>query len=259
MAVVTIDETGGLGALELELPPGRLSITPASRICLEAIGRSRDLLRGAGIDWGSGSGCLAITAARIPSISRIVGIEISGAHVAVANGNAARNNVSDRVVFVEGDSFEPVADVDRALVDSLVGRCEFLIANPPASSGDDGLGWRRSVLDGARRFFVPGSRVLLQVSYQYSERIQQLALDVPGYEYEGILASTDWSTFDLARPDLAEVLRDYAAEEATGGIPYTFSDNAGGHVTATDALKTASEFGTSPLSKWQMHLFRWNG
>ena len=74
--VVTITKTGGLGPIELELPPGKLSITPASRLCLEGIGQNRKLLAGAGIDWGSGSGCLAIAAARIPAVERIVGIEV---------------------------------------------------------------------------------------------------------------------------------------------------------------------------------------
>lgn len=258
-SITTITETGGLGAIELELPRGRLSITPASLLCLEGIGQNRELLAGIGIDWGSGSGCLAIAAARIPAIERIVGIDVAAEDVAAANRNAARNGVADQVTFIEADLYVPAREDDRSLLDGLVGKCDFLIGNPPASPGDDGMGWRRAVLDGAGRFLVPGAPVLLQISYQYGERIQQLVQDVPGYSYGGPLATTDWVPFDQGREDLAHILQDYAEEEARGGLPYVFRSGAGKTVTATQALARAKATGESPMSRWQMHLYRWDG
>jgi len=261
-AVITITETGGLGPIELELPPGKLSITPASRLCLEAIGQNRELLSGAGIDWGSGSGCLAIAAARIPAVERIVGIEVSGTDVAAANRNATRNGVGGRVTIIEADLYEPVSNDDKALLDGLVGRCDFLIGNPPATPGNDGLGWRRAVLGGARRFLIRGGPVLMQVSYQYGERIRRLSEDVPGYSYEGVLATTEWVPFDQDREDLARNLDDYADEEVRSGLPYRFGSGAGDpgeRLTATQALARARATGESPMSRWQVHLFRWGG
>ena len=260
--VVTITKTGGLGPIELELPPGKLSITPASRLCLEGIGQNRKLLAGAGIDWGSGSGCLATAAARIPAVERIVGIEVSGVDVATANRNATRNGVGDRVTIIEADLYEPVSEDDKPLLDSLVGRCEFLVGNPPATLGNDGLGWRRALLGGARKFLTRGAPVLLQVLYQYGERIRRLTEDVPGYSYEGVLATTEWVPFDQDREDLARNLVDYADEEARSGLPYRFGSRAGEtseRLTATQALARAKATGESPMSRWQMHLFRWGG
>jgi hypothetical protein len=255
----TISATGGLGPIVLEVPARRLSLTPASLVCVEAVGLHRGLLAGIGIDWGSGSGCLAIAAALVPTVERVVGVEIEASDVARAAGNARRNGVADKAMFVEADGFVPVHGRDRAAVAALEGRCSFLLANPPASEGDDGLGWRRRALADARRFLVPGAVALVQVSYQYgAARIRGLAGEASGYSYEGVLHSTQWVPFDQRRADLAAVLEAYAAEEARGGVPYAFADPAspGGRHTATRALAAFRAGGPSPLSKWQVHLYR---
>ncbi|HEV2291976.1 MAG TPA: 50S ribosomal protein L11 methyltransferase [Gemmatimonadales bacterium] len=55
------------------------------------------------LDLGSGSGILAIAAALLGA-SRAVGIELDGDAVPIAQANAEKNGVSDRVVFVHGDA-----------------------------------------------------------------------------------------------------------------------------------------------------------
>ena len=259
MPLITIEETGGLGSIQVEVPAHRPSITAASRVCLLGIGRHRSLLTGTGFDWGTGSGCLAIVAARIPEVDRVVGIEIDPDDVAAANRNAERNGVADSVTVILGDLYEAVLPADRSVLVELSGNCDFMIANLPASIRNDGLGFRRAALQGATRFLGEGAPVLMQVSYQYGARIQRLAADEPGYTYEGVLETTDWVPFDLDREDLAGHLRDYADDETSGGSPYTFRDHDGTSLTATEALSVADETGRSPLSKWQMHLFRWSG
>ena len=79
--VVTIEDTGGLGPIEIQASPGRQAITPASRIAVAAIGTNASLFAGRGLDWGSGHGLLAIAAARIPAVSHVVGLELDSADV----------------------------------------------------------------------------------------------------------------------------------------------------------------------------------
>ncbi|HEU5357836.1 MAG TPA: 50S ribosomal protein L11 methyltransferase [Gemmatimonadales bacterium] len=55
------------------------------------------------LDLGSGSGILAIAAALLGA-SRAVGIELDGDAVPIAQSNADKNGVSDRVVFIHGDA-----------------------------------------------------------------------------------------------------------------------------------------------------------
>jgi hypothetical protein len=228
-------------------------------MAVDAIGRHRDLLSGTGIDWGSGSGCLAIAAARVEGVDRVVGLEIDREAVATAAHNVARNGVAARVTMLWADSVTPRTGAGS--LDVPPGTAGFLIANPPPSTGDDGLGFRRRALRDTAPYLAAGAPALVQVSYQYgSGRIRRLADDVPGYRYERLLASTDWVPFDLDRPDLAVCLDDYAAEEARGGLAYSFADEAlSGHITATEALARHRATGMSPLSKWQIHLFRRTG
>ncbi len=96
----------------------------------------------------------------------------------------------------------------------------------------------------------------MQVSYQYGARIAALGDDAADFTYEGTAFTTDLVPFDLEREDLAAVLADYIAEEARGGLPYAFEDEAGTPLTATQAGAHHRSTGRSPLSRWQMHLFR---
>jgi ribosomal protein L11 methyltransferase len=71
------------------------------------------------IDLGSGSGILAIAAIKLGA-ARAVGIEIDPEANEVAARNAARNGVSDRVEFLEGDA---------AILAPLVGPADVLLSN----------------------------------------------------------------------------------------------------------------------------------
>ncbi len=279
---VTRAMTWGLCELSIRHPPGTFALTPASLISLEAIGKHKELLNGQGLDWGSGSGCLAIAAAKIPAVQSVTGLEIAEANVLVARENAIRNSVGDKVTFLMSDSYspiwrpgEPASDSavpganacgltgspkeDRAILDRLAGKVGFILANPPSSEGDDGFGFRRIVLRGAGRFLVPGGVVFLSVSFQYGiPRVERLCQEAPGFIYEGVLSSTDWVPFDLCRQDLLHCLHLYAQEERRGGLSYTFRHPGEPHqenFSAQAALAHYQMTGRSPFSKWQTHLF----
>ena len=105
----------------------RRFLTPASLISLRTIGKFQGLLRGIGLDCGSGTGCLAIAAARVPTVERVLGLEISPANVAIARENAVTNGVSGRVDFILSDSYAPISPADRAALDQLAGRVHFVL------------------------------------------------------------------------------------------------------------------------------------
>lgn len=247
----------GHPSLRIIATPGKLSLTPASHLCLETIDRHGDLLRGRGIDWGSGSGVLAIAAATNPAVSMVVGLELDPDDVATARTNAELNGVADRVVFLHSDGFEPLPGEDPAPLEALRGEGRFLVANPPSSSGDDGLGWRRNALEAAGEYLAPGAEVLLQVSRQYGvRRTRALAAGVDGYGYRGLLGTTDWARFDQTRSDLHAALDDYAAEEERTGEPYPFlHPTEDRQITAAEAKRIRDRDGSSPRSQWSMHRF----
>ncbi|MDE3000714.1 MAG: 50S ribosomal protein L11 methyltransferase [Gemmatimonadota bacterium] len=253
--------TRGLGDIRLMHPPGTTPITPASMISIEAIAGHGHLIEGIGIDWGSGGGCLSIMAARTPGVTRVVGLEIDETNVSVARRNARLNGVEEKVKFIRSGSYSPFEDGDRRSLESLRGRTDFMIANPISSDDDDGFGYRRTVLSGARDFLRDGGRVFLSISYQYGRRrIAGLERDVPGFFHEGILARSACVPFDLGRTDLLNCLKVYAREESRGGFEYEFCNplRQAQAMNARDSLAFYERTGRSPLSQWQTHLFTYH-
>ncbi len=246
-----------LGEISILHPEETFALTPASLVAIRAIAENQNMLSGVGIDWGSGSGCLAIVAARIPSVVEVFGLEISPSNVEIAQANAQENSVGDKVRFMLADSYLPHAHPHRTALHTLRGQVDFVLSNPP-SSEDDGFEYRRIVLRGAREFLRTGGVVFLSISYQYGlERIERLTTDVVGFRYGGVLATTDWVPFDLSRPDLIHCLELYADEEQSGGPEYSFAalENPQNPLNAQGALERFRQTRRNPFSKWQTHLF----
>jgi release factor glutamine methyltransferase len=73
-------------------------------------------------DVGTGSGVLAVCAARHVPGSRVTAIDISPAALAVARANAADHGVAGRIEFIEGDLLANMP---------AEARLDFVISNPP--------------------------------------------------------------------------------------------------------------------------------
>jgi release factor glutamine methyltransferase len=79
-------------------------------------------------DVGTGSGIIAICAARRIASSRVLALDVSRAALAVAAANARDHGVIEQIEFVESDLFAKVPP-DR--------RFDFIVSNPPyVSSGE---------------------------------------------------------------------------------------------------------------------------
>jgi len=259
--LLTEENVGRCAPIRIRQPENTYHLTPGSRISLLTIDKRQELLSGIGIDWGCGTGCLAIAVSKIPAVQRVIGLDNSGPDVWAARENALLNGVADRVTFLHSDSFRPLAEADRHVMDGLEGAVDFVVANPSASSGDDGFSLRRRVIAEASAFLKDGGLVWLQISIQYSiARIDALTRDNPAYGYVGVLGSTPWVSFDLHRRDLRILLDGYAAEERRGGLCYEFGDPRNGGastLSANAALDLYREFKASPLTQWQVHAFRY--
>ncbi len=89
----------------VELDPGMAFGTgahPTTRLCLEALERG---LHGGEtvVDWGTGSGLLAVAAAKLGA-ARVLAGDVDPLAVSIARENCARNGVEGRVTVVEGES-----------------------------------------------------------------------------------------------------------------------------------------------------------
>ena len=106
--VVTLDPESAFGS-------GEHGSTRAALALLE-----RHLVAGQRVlDFGSGSGILAIAAARLGALLA-VGIEVDDESNPIAEANAVRNGVADRVTFLHGDA---------GALHPLVGPAELVCSN----------------------------------------------------------------------------------------------------------------------------------
>lgn len=91
------------------------------------------------LDVGTGSGCIAVTlAVNLPS-AHVTAVDISPDSLEVAENNAARHRVTDRMTFLESD-FLSVFNGDRATFDVVV-------SNPPYIPEEQFDGLQREVRD----------------------------------------------------------------------------------------------------------------
>lgn len=127
-------------------------------------------------DIGTGSGAIAITiAAEIPG-AWVFGTDISRAAIAVARGNAARNNVFQECTFLHGDLAAPLARF--APFDCVIANLPYVptaeIAPPPdpvsfeprlaLDGGADGLDLYRRLIAQLPALLAPRAYVLFEAA-----------------------------------------------------------------------------------------------
>ena len=126
------------------------------------------------LDFGTGSGCIAIALAAKCPAARVTALDISTEALALAKENAARNNVAERIEFLHGDGFAACA-----------GRqFDLIVSNPPyipseeiaklqpevrdfdprsaLDGGLDGLDFYRRLAEEAGAALKSGGRIMME-------------------------------------------------------------------------------------------------
>ena len=146
-------------------------------------------------DVGTGSGVLAICAAKYVPTACVTAIDISPAALAVARRNAERHNVADRITFVEANllSTEPAEP-----------RFDYIVSNPPYVStaemdqlapdvrdhepgvalraGEKGTDVIAPLVEQAAPRLKPGGTLLIEISPMIAAAVEQLVRQQPTLE-----------------------------------------------------------------------------
>ena len=146
-------------ALELEVTPDVLIPRPETEHVIEvALDRlavrelragRKQTLTGEGLriaDVGTGSGCIAIALAKELPGATIYATDISSAALAVAQRNAKRHSVSERIHFLESDLLDAVADSSLATRHSPL-LLDLVASNPPYIGRREAASLMREVRD----------------------------------------------------------------------------------------------------------------
>jgi release factor glutamine methyltransferase len=139
------------------------------------------------LDFGTGSGCLAIMLAVKCPASQIQAVDGSPEALAVARRNAARHQAHERTQFIDGNGFTSLP---------LETRFDLIISNPPyipaaeietlqpevrdydprlaLNGGADGLDFYRRLAAEAVPFLRPGGKIMLEFGDNQGESIKDL-------------------------------------------------------------------------------------
>ncbi|HEU4798418.1 MAG TPA: peptide chain release factor N(5)-glutamine methyltransferase [bacterium] len=103
------------------------------------------------VDVGTGSGCIAVSLARVLPDVTVYAADLSSDALDVARANAARHGVSERIRFLQGDLLAP-------LPPDLAGRIDAVASNPPYVPRDQAFLLAREITDfePEQAIFVPG-------------------------------------------------------------------------------------------------------
>jgi release factor glutamine methyltransferase len=140
-----------------------------------------------GMDFGTGSGCLAVALAVKCPVVRILATDISAEALDTARQNAARHAVQDRVAFLQSDAFTNVPATSKfdliASNPPYVSSAEIELLEPEVrdydprgalDGGADGLDAYRRIASDARRFLEPGGRLMLEIGDEQAPNVRAL-------------------------------------------------------------------------------------
>jgi len=164
------------------------------------------------LDFGTGSGCIAIAlAAKCPS-AKVVATDVSPDALALAKQNAGRHNAAERIEFLQSDGFAafqsegrvtrvPNSEIETKIRDSCnlpLRKMEFdlIISNPPyipsaeiatlqpevrdfdpraaLDGGADGLDFYRKLAMESKPFLKPGGKIMLEFGDGQADAVRKI-------------------------------------------------------------------------------------
>ena len=175
-------------SLEFEVTPAVMIPRPDSEfVVIEFLQQFKNRINPVVADVGTGSGNLAIAAAVQHPGARFYAIDVSADALKVAQRNAARHNVADRIEFLQGDLLCP-------LPESL--QCDCIMSNPPyiptaqiaqlpvgvreyeprvsLDGGPTGLEVVARLIDQAGGHLKPGGWIIIEIGAPQEEAVRRL-------------------------------------------------------------------------------------
>ena len=136
-----------------------------------------------GIDVGTGSGCIAVTLARLIPESRITAVDISEKALSIARENARR--LDAKVDFRQGDALGELFPGQREQFDLIVSNPPYIPRSEKASirvnvtgyepaealfvEDGDPLIFDRAIARNARRLLRPGGRLYFEIHENFAD------------------------------------------------------------------------------------------
>ncbi|MFH1355344.1 MAG: peptide chain release factor N(5)-glutamine methyltransferase [Candidatus Omnitrophota bacterium] len=157
------------------------------------------------LDLGTGSGCIAISLAKLLPDSDITATDISEAALGVAIENAKLLEVSGKIAFLKSDLFESIENEKYALcvtnppyiASTQISALEREIGYEPLialDAGIDGLDFYRRLLRGLQRYIIDGGFLITEIGLNQKDNLRQLIEESGAFELVEVVK--DYCTLD---------------------------------------------------------------
>jgi len=167
--------------------PGVLIPRPETELLAEAVFKDASGKRV--LDLCTGSGCIAVTVAKLGNPAFVAASDYSGEALSVAKGNAEWLDAA--VTFFQGDLFENVEGtydiivsnppyIKSKVIEDLMPEVRVFEPRIALDGTEDGLLFYRRIGADAKRFLNPGGRLMYEIGHDQGEEVAAL-LAAEGY------------------------------------------------------------------------------
>ncbi len=139
------------------------------------------------LDFGTGTGCIAIAlAAKCPN-ARIIAVDVSADALALAKENALKNKVAERIRFFHGDGFAALPEkfqfdliisnppyIPTAEIETLHPEVRDFDPRAALDGGADGLDFYRMFATRANPFLKPDGKIMLEFGDGQAHAIKKI-------------------------------------------------------------------------------------
>lgn len=147
------------------------------------------------LDLGTGSGAIAVSLAKESDHVEVWATDLSHGALKVAEANAARHVVRQKIHFLQGDLFEPVKELEDSF--------DLIVSNPPyvrqsemkdlppdvrdwepklaLDGGSDGLDLYRRIIGQGHAYLRDGGFMLLEIGASMGNEVSQLFGKIGSY------------------------------------------------------------------------------
>jgi release factor glutamine methyltransferase len=190
--------------LEFHVNPAVLIPRPETELLVEYVAQRIPAERQATIvDACTGSGCIAVTLARLRPRALVIATDLSSPSLAVARQNATRHEVCERITWLEGDLLRPLAEQE------MEGRIDVIVSNPPyvaeaawatlqpevrlfeprgaLVAGPQGTELHERLLQEAGRYLSPGGALIMEIGVGQACVMRRIVDQIPGYRFHRLV------------------------------------------------------------------------
>ena len=152
------------------------------------------------LDFGTGSGCIAISICHFAKQSRGIALEKSTDALSVARENAAKHAIDSRLQFIQSEGFSALDDstqfdliisnppyIPSAEIDSLQEEVRNFDPRAALDGGEDGLNFYRHLASETAKHLAPAGKLMLEFGDGQQEQLPSLFTSA-GWQIESILS-----------------------------------------------------------------------